>query len=130
MTVNDDGSFAFNNVPTTTNYRLRISADGYFTHVLGSSPADEIDMTLGDFDLGPLAANKPVTMLGGLVIPGSTVVEGSAVSAVLGSFSLATPLRVDTFGNVVDINGDLVVTAADVSIAISNMGLFGDQLWL
>lgn len=124
VSVAVDGSFAFNGVPTNDTYRLRISAAGYFIHELGTLPADEIDVSGGDYDVGP------VTMLGGLVVPGITVVEGNGITLILLSL-FTTPVngRLDGGGNVVDINGDGAVEIGDVSTAISNFGLSGTQPW-
>ncbi len=129
MTVNADGSFAFHDVPTTTTYRLRVSAAGYFTHELGTAAIDEIDVSLSDFDLTALS----VEMLGGLVIPGSTVVDVTGLSVMLSSLfdTTSTGLtgRLDAGGNIVDINADEIVDGGDISTLVSNIGKSGDQPW-
>ncbi len=141
MSVLVDGSFVFNGV-TRDLYRLRIGAPGYFTHVLGNVPGQEIDLSLSDYDLGLTGENKPVMMLGGQITSGDVppAVTGADLSALLDAFG-DKPVdligRSDAFGNVVDINADGIlaanvdgaVTAADLSILISNFGVSGDRPW-
>lgn len=122
--VDPDGSFAFSGMAEDV-YLLRIRADAYFTHILGG-----IDLTTSDFDLGA----DPVKLLGGLIVPTVTVVDGLGLAAVLGSFGVEstalTSGRLDGAGNFVNINADSAVTSQDVSTLISNFGLSGDQPWL
>ncbi len=137
VAVDPDGSFSFTGIAEGL-YLLRISADGYFTHILGDGVGEEIDVTTSDFDLGPSGENKPVRMLGGLVVdPGDGMVNGEDLSPVLttiftvpaGPGSGFDP-RQDGLGNWVDIDGNGGVDGSDVSILISNFGLSGDQPWL
>lgn len=130
MAVLVNGSFAFHDVPTTTNYRLRISAAGYLTHELGTAVPDEIDVSTTDFDLTGL----PLMLRGGLVTPGDEVIDGADLSALLASLFDTTSGgltgRLDGVGNVVDLDADGAVLGGDESTLISNFGLSGDQPWL
>ena len=115
--VSGDGTFAFVNVPLGA-YRIAVAANGFLSVERASlSVASDVIM-------------PAIQLRGGLVNNSDSIVDGADVSLVMVSFGITTADRTDGApGNWVDINGDGAVSALDISITMSNLGMFGPQAW-
>ncbi len=119
--VNTDGTFAIHGV-----------LDGIYDVILdapGSLGRRLVGLTVAGVDIDL----QPVQLRGGISNPEDDVVEGQDISAVAGSFGLGPSELDGRFAPgtelIVDFNGDLWVSAFDISIVLSNMGETRLQEW-
>lgn len=108
------GTFSIS-VSEPGDYDIRADASGYISRLHQT-------VTVGS-DGSVTGLPLSTTTLHGGDVNGDGMVLGSDVSDWLGSFGTAPANRLDGFGNVVDIDGDGFVTARDLSVLISNIGL-------
>jgi len=114
--VASDGSFSFTGVDRSKTYDITASADGHLSTIASNISLPRATTTL-----------VTVTLLAGDVDGDGidTIRDLSAAAAVFGQ--LVTNHR-DGSGRVVDLNGDGVVDALDISVIASNFGS-GGQTW-
>ncbi len=119
--VNPDGAFAIHGV-----------LDGVYDVILdapGSLGRRLVGLTVAGVDI----ELQPIQLRGGISNPDDDIVEGQDISAVAGSFGLGPNELNGRFAPgtelIVDFNGDLWVSAFDISIVLSNMGETRLQEW-
>ncbi|MEE8363216.1 MAG: carboxypeptidase regulatory-like domain-containing protein, partial [Dehalococcoidia bacterium] len=121
VTVASDGTFSISDAPVGT-YTIRAEADGY-------QAAERTNLAITTSDV----AMPTIELKGGLADISDTTdtVDGADVSLVTSSFGTVTEDRTNGSpdNDVVDINGDGAVSAIDISIMVSNLGLTGTQAW-
>ena len=121
VTVASDGTFTISDAPMGT-YTIRAEADGY-------QAAERTNLAITTSDV----AMPTIELKGGLADISDTTdtVDGADVSLVTSSFGTVTEDRTNGSpdNDVVDINGDGAVSAIDISIMVSNLGLTGTQAW-